>query len=330
MRSEYPNAHKHQQERTSYMLKIDKTDIPVYASLLSVVFLWGTSFAVSKIGLQELSPLNLAGLRFSIASLIFGLMLMAQKTGRLVERQDIIQLVIMGFMAITSYFYIQYTGLLYTTSINASLLLATSPIWTTVASVITRQEQVTAKAFGGILLAFAGISLVISRGKMFTLFASETIYGDMLLLLNALVWASFTLYGKKIMQKYPPFTTIAYINIFGTVMLLPIVLIPNRLNPVSIVEQLANVSQPTVFAAVYLAALCSAYAYYMWYRGIAQIGAVRTASFYYVSPLFALLAGIWLLNETVTVFVILGGLMVITGVYLTNKYKLTVERTHSN
>lgn len=311
-------------------MRINKTDLPVYASLFSVVFLWGTSFAVSKIGLQDLSPLNLAGIRFSIASLIFGAILLAQKTGRTVERQDIFPLVVMGFMAITSYFYIQYTGLLYTTSINASLLLATSPVWTTLAGMATRQERVTAKTFGGILLAFVGISLVISRGKMFSLFASATIGGDMLLLLNAVVWAGFTLYGKKIMQKYPPFTAIAYINIFGTVMLLPVILIPSRLNPVSLVGQLAGISLSTVLSAVYLAVLCSVYGYYMWYKGIARIGAVRTASFYYISPLFAFLAGTWLLDETVTALVVLGGLMVIAGVYLTNKYKIVLETGEPN
>jgi drug/metabolite transporter (DMT)-like permease len=104
------------------------------------------------------------------------------------------------------------------------------------------------------------------------------------------------------MSKYSPFTAVAYVNIFGALMLLPIILIPNRLNPTSAIEQLTNITLPTIAAVVYLAALCSVYAYYTWYCGIEKIGAIRTSSFYYISPLFALLAGIWLLNETVTVF----------------------------
>jgi len=294
--------------------------------LLSVVILWGCSFAVSKYGLQELSPLNLAGARFCLASVIFGVILLTQKPRRALERQDFLAMVVAGFMAITSYFYIQYTGLLYTTSINAALLLATSPIWTTIFGVALRQERITAKAFGGILLAFVGISLVISRGRTFSLFDLQTLRGDLMLLLNALVWAGFTLYGKKIMQKYPPFTAMAYIHIFGTIMLLPVILIPNGANPVTLLQQLPGVKISTIISIVFLAALCSVYGFGMWYRGITKIGAVRTAAFYYMSPMFALFAGVWLLNETFSLGVIAGGVMVVTGVYLTNRYKTTVVR----
>lgn len=296
----------------------------VYISLLSVVVLWGSSFAASKVGMQELSPLNLAGMRLSIASVLFGTILLLQQPRIKVDIRDVPALAVAGFMVITSYFYIQYTGLLYTTSINASLLLATSPIWTTLYCVASRQEKVTSKAMLGILTAFLGISLVISKGKWDTLFVSGNIVGDLLLLSNSMVWAGFTLYGKKIMLKYSPFTAIAYIYIFGTLMLLPVILIPNPINPISIFQQFSNVGPSTVIAILYLSVLCSAYGYVMWYRGVARIGAVRTASFQYLAPLSALLAGVWLLDEQLNFTVVVGGVMVVSGVYITNKYKTSV------
>lgn len=303
-------------------------NMPIYLSLICVTFLWGTSFAVSKIALHELSPLNLAGFRFLTAAIIFSSILAVKKSR--IYQEDIPQLIVMGFLSITSYFYIQYTGLLYTTSISASLLLATSPVWTTIIGILIGQEKVNHKAVGGILLAFLGVTVVISRGKLFSLFVSETILGDILLLLNAIVWAFFTLYGKKIMSKYSPFSAVAYVNIFGALMLLPIILIPNPLNPVSLIKQLSNITLPTIAAVIYLAALCSVYGYYTWYRGIETIGAIRTASFYYICPLFALLAGIWLLDETITLFVLLGGITVIIGVYLTNKCKINMTHSKNN
>ena len=133
-------------------------DMLMYLSLTSVSFLWGTSFALSKIALDELAPLNLAGLRFLAAAILFGIILMIKKA--VIHKEDIPEFMIMGFLSITSYFYIQYTGLLYTTSINASLLLATSPVWTTIASVLIGQEQVKYKSAIGILISFIGVSLV--------------------------------------------------------------------------------------------------------------------------------------------------------------------------
>jgi drug/metabolite transporter (DMT)-like permease len=85
----------------------------------------------------------------------------------------------------------------------------------------------------------------------------------------------------------------------------------------------------TIAAVLYLAGLCSVYGYYMWYKSITKIGPVRTASFQFCSPLFAFLAGIWLLNETVTPFVLIGGIIVLFGVYLTNKFKVTAITEHS-
>ena len=128
------------------------------------------------------------------------------------------------------------------------------------------------------------------------------------------------------MQKYPPFTAMAYIHIFGTIMLLPIILIPTSLNPISVITQIGDISLATVISIFYLAVLCSVYGFGMWYRGVAQIGAVRTSSFYFVSPLFAMFAGHWLLDESFSFMVVAGGLMVIAGVYFTNKFKISVQR----
>lgn len=303
-------------------------DMAIYLSLTCVVFLWGTSFAISKVALNELSPLNLAGLRFIIAAAIFGAILVVNQS--CLSKEDIPRFIVMGFLAITSYFYIQYTGLLYTTSINAALLLSTSPIWTTVAGIFIGQEKVSSKTISGIVLAFLGVTLVITKGELFSLFLSETILGDMLMLFNAIVWALLTLYGKTIMCKYSPFAAVAYMTIFGALMFLPIILIPNPLNPISAIEQLAGITLPTIAAILHLAVLCTVYAYYIWYKGITRIGAVRTASFQYLSPLFALLAGILLLSETVSPFMLLGSIMILLGVYLTNRPTAIITCTKSS
>lgn len=168
--------------------------------------------------------------------------------------------------------------------------------------------------------------MVITKGNPLTLFASSSLMGDMLLLLNAIVWSCYTLYGKKMMLKYSPFTLVAYIHILGTLMLLPLVLIPNRLNSVTLWEQIPHITLSAAGSILYLAALCSVYGYYIWYKGITEIGAVRTASFYYVSPLFALLAGIWLVNEPLTYFDLIGGIMVVSGIYMINKYKIMITK----
>ncbi|MDF2501530.1 MAG: protein of unknown function transrane [Anaerosporomusa subterranea] len=289
----------------------------LYVALTAVSLLWGTSFAAAQIGMRELAPLHLVTLRFLLASLVMALMLLSM-TDNKIERIDLPRFVILGFMAITSYFWIQYTALQYTTSIDAALIIATSPIATALLSAITGGERLGWRSVTGILAAFGGVVLVITKGSFNALFQSTNIIGELLLLCNALVWAGFTLYGKTVMKKYRPFVAIAYIHIIGTLMLLPAALIPGLFAAEPIWQALNRITLPTVGAALYLALLCSVYAYYIWYVGIEAIGAVRTAVFSYMNPLFAIIAGLLFMGETLSPFVLIGGIFVLGGVYWIN------------
>lgn len=176
----------------------------MYTALITVSFLWGTSFAAAKIGMYELEPLNLVIFRFLIASAVFGVVLLQTGTYRLLRRQDIPRFILLGFLAIASYFYIQYTGLRYTTTINAALIVATSPIWTVLFSTILGYDSITPLGIAGIAIAFTGVSAIITNGQWINLFNPSTITGDILLLVNAVVWAGFTVYGKTILKNIGP------------------------------------------------------------------------------------------------------------------------------
>ncbi|MDR3588971.1 MAG: DMT family transporter [Negativicutes bacterium] len=303
------------------------SSLPLYAALLSVSFLWGTSFAAAKIGMYELAPLNLVILRFVIAAAVFTAILLARRTDNTIERRDIPRFILLGFTAITSYFYIQYTGLQYTTTIHAALIIATSPLCAALGGVLLGWERVSLPGAVGILTAFGGVSVIITNGQFRGIFASQTLPGDLMLLVNAIVWAGFTIYGKSILKKYSPFVAMAYIHIFGTLMLLPFAFFASPITPVPLTVQVFAVSWPTVASAFYLALLCSIFAYYVWYIGVERIGAVRTAAFAYFNPLFAAVIGILLLHEPVTAFTLAGGVMIVGGVYLANKTTAVREET---
>lgn len=301
--------------------------LKIYAALLSVSFLWGTSFAAAKMGMVELEPLNLVIFRFVIATAIFAGILLVKGEDNTIERRDIPQFIILGFTAITSYFYIQYTGLQFTTTINAALIIATSPLCAALIGVLLGWERVSLAGAAGILTAFFGVSVIITNGQLTGIGQSQTLKGDLLILINAIVWAGFTVYGKTILKKYRPFVAMAYIHIFGTLMLLPFAFFASPFTPVPLTVQLAAISWPTVASALYLALLCSIFAYYVWYMGVEQLGAVRTAAFAYFNPLFAAITGILLLHEPLTIFTLAGGVMIIAGVYLTNKTAAVRQET---
>lgn len=291
----------------------------LYCALICVTFLWGTSFAAAKVGMRELGPLNLAMLRFVIAATVFGGILLTLKDNNTIERQDIPRFIVLGFLAITSYFYIQYTGLTYTTTINAALIIATSPICTALLGAFLGWEHFSLINGLGILTAFTGVGFIITNGHFSNLIQSDTLIGNLLLQINAIVWAGVTVYGKKLLVKYRPFVAMAYIHIFGTLMLLPFIFFPGPFAAVPLAREISAITWPTVASSLYLALLCSVFSYFVWYLGVEKLGAVRTASFSYFNPLFAVITGVLFLGETFTTFTAMGGAMIIAGVYITNK-----------
>lgn len=291
----------------------------LYAAMVGVAFLWGTSFAAAKVGMWELAPLNLAMLRFVIAASVFGGILLTMPGKKTIETRDIPQFFLLGFLAITSYFYFQYTGLTYTTTINAALIVATSPICTALFGTLLGWERLTLFNALGIAVAFSGVCLIITNGQIADLFHSDTLIGDLLLMLNAIVWAGVTVYGKKLLQKYRPFTAMAYIHIFGTLLLVPFIFFPGPFAPVPLTSQITTITWPTIASAIYLALLCSVYCYYTYYLAVEKLGAFRTASFTYLNPLFAVITAVLFLGESFTPYIAAGGTMIIAGVYITNR-----------
>lgn len=296
----------------------------IHLLLLTVTVFWGTSYVAAKIGMRELLPLNLAIVRFAIASLSFGLILFLKKGNNRIDRKDIPQFFMLGFLAITFFYYIHFTGLQYTTSTNAGLIMATTPVFAALFCILTKKENVSNRNILGICVAFIGVLLVISQGQISGLFHQRTFLGDSLIVLNALIWAWFTLKGKTVLEKYSPFIAMAYIHIFGTILLLPFAFFPTVFVEITLLQQLPTISCATLLASAYLAIFCSVYSYFIWYLGISKIGAVKTAIFNYFNPIMATVSGILFFDDKLTIYIIAGGVLVITGVYVTHKNNKTI------
>ncbi|HHW03276.1 MAG TPA: EamA family transporter [Thermoanaerobacterales bacterium] len=291
-----------------------------YLGLLAVAFFWGTSFSVSKIGLRQLSPIHLAILRFSLASVIFYIMLKIFYRNNSIEKKDLPLLWFLGILGVSSYFYIQYTGLELTTTVNTAIIIAISPIFTIIfSSLIFHQESLTLNKIAGAIMAFSGIFLIFAGSSGIKL-GRDTMAGDLLILSNSVAWALFTVLGKRLVEKYDPFVVMAHINIYGTITMLPLAFTP------AFASSMKATGLITWGAALYLASTCSVYGYFMWYRGVKVLGASRTAVFNYINPLFAVTIGILFLKEPGNIYTLLGGAAVLAGVYTASRSREKLSR----
>lgn len=301
----------------------------LYVLLTCVVILWGTSFAVTKIGIKSAGAIEFLCMRLFFSSCIFCLILIflpKQKTK--VDIKDVPYLIYLAFIGVGGYFIVQYSALKLTTSVNASLILATAPIFIVIYSIFAYKERLSVNKILGISLCFVGVIFIISKGQMNVISFSKTIKGDIIMLLNAIMLAGFSLGAKRILNKYDSFVAIAYIHILGFIIVLLFAIIPNKLVVHSMLKDFSYINSKNILAALYLGITCSVFGYAVWYKAIKEIGATRTSVFNYINPLVASLTSFILFDEGINVFTVVGGVCIISGVTLINtKFtkKITAE-----
>lgn len=265
--------------------------------------------------MAEIKPINLASLRFIIAGIIFvPLIYRSQKKLQLqIETSDWPKLLLLAFLGVTSYFWVQYTGLSLTTATNASLILATAPIFVAILASWQLGEKLSREKTAGIILAFIGVIGVVANGSLASLFDSKYLAGNLLMLFNAMCWATFTITSKKMTVKYSPLIVTGYITMLGGLMFVPI----GMLN--GVLDQVTTISGIGWLVIMFLAIFCSIGGYLGWQYALSKVEATKTAIFLYLQPLVTVLVAILLLGEKLTGLTVLGGALILSGVTMTMK-----------
>ncbi|HEY5626033.1 MAG TPA: DMT family transporter, partial [Dehalococcoidia bacterium] len=128
-----------------------------YAALAMLIFVWASNFSVVKYALRDFAPLAFNGLRFALASVLIWLIVKIGGRATAFDRRDWPALIGLGILGNTVYQILFVYGIDWTLAGNASLMLATTPIFTTLLSVAFRQERIGLSAWLGAILSFLGI-----------------------------------------------------------------------------------------------------------------------------------------------------------------------------
>ena len=293
--------------------------VGLFDALLLVVLIvfWGSSFVVVKFALWEgLTPFSIATFRFLVAGAQFLLALLVGKARNRnyslkVELKDISVIVFLGLTGITLFFVAQYTGIkLAGASIAAILVCLLSPILITSFSAMLFKERLSRRQIIGIGVAALGTLAVTVGGTLSLQFNTDFLVGSIVILATPVLWTAYSLTGKKIIEKYSPFLVVAYVNMLGGIMLVPFSLAEGSFT------QAFTMSMTGLLAILYLAVTCSFIGYYIWLRSIKAVGAAVTSSFLFAEPLVTVTFAVTLVEEQVTLPIIAGAFLILTGVYL--------------
>ena len=281
--------------------------------LLAMILIWGINFAVIKAALAEMTPLSFNSIRFLLASALTLLLL------RLIEgdvgfaRGDWWRLLGLGLIGNTCYQLLFINGIDRTTAGNSALLLATTPIFVSLIGAAFGVERVGKLARVGVFLSFAGIFMVIvGSGKELGL-AKETIEGDILVLISALVWSLCTVLSKPMLSRYSALKLTALAMVAGT----PFIVLFSI--PQLLAQDWAAVSWRGWLGLFFSGSMAIALAYIIWNSGLSKVGGTRTAVYSNLTPVIAAIFAWLTLGEAITAFMVVGAAMIFLSIYLTHK-----------
>jgi drug/metabolite transporter (DMT)-like permease len=285
----------------------------VYLKLLLTAFFWGGTFVAGRAIATDVGPLSIAFLRFALASILLLILTWrAEKRLPLPSRDQIIPLVLLGLIGVFAYNALFFNALRLIHAGRAAVIIALNPVFISLLAAYFFKDRLSLIKGIGILLSVTGAVIVISRGELGQLLGGGIGWGEILTLGCMASWVAYSLIGKAILKGMSPLVSVTYSSVIGTVaLLLPACAegMPGHVMEYSIADWL-SISYLGIFGTVL--------GFVWYYEGIKKIGPTRAGQFINFVPVSAIVLAFLILGEPISWSLMIGGLFVISGVYLTN------------
>ncbi|SFI35582.1 Permease of the drug/metabolite transporter (DMT) superfamily [Paenibacillus sp. UNC496MF] len=284
-------------------------DRSVLSKLWGVSLLWGGNYVASAYLLREFSPILLSFSRLVVMSLFLVAVALVNRSMRRPTKREWLLLLYAGITGtlINQLFY--FTGLQHSTAGNAALIVALSPIMTTMLARVFLKEVITGRKLTGSVLALAGvICIVLYGGKSLGISL-----GDIYLLLATLGMSVSLLFIRRLTTGMSSYEVTIYATVIGTILMSPAVGY----------ESLAGQAKWSHHAASWLllagvAVIGQGLAGFWWNKGIAVAGPSVSAMFMNIPPFVAIVVSHFVLGDPIRAAQIGGGVLILAGVALAN------------
>ncbi|MHA6484850.1 DMT family transporter [Paenibacillus sp. strain BS8-2] len=292
----------------------------VFLKLWAVSIMWGGNYVASAYMLREFSPIFLSFARLVVMSLFLISIAMINKSMRLPTKREWSLLLMAGITGtlINQLFY--FTGLQESTAGNAALIIALSPIATTLLSKIFLKESITGQKLTGAIVALIGVvCIVLYSGKDLGIS-----HGDIYLLIAMLGMSVSLLFIRKLTAAMSSYEITIYSTIIGTILMFPAVAVEAASGGIQASHQVL-----TWALLIGVAVIGQGLAGFWWNSGIAIAGASISAMFMNIPPFIAIIVSYFVLGDPITVAQLGGGALILAGVAITNMKRRVVQKPDS-
>lgn len=287
--------------------------IEITGHLLAVItiLIWGTTFISTKILLKSISPIEILFLRFIIGIIILSLVYPHKL--KIKDRKQELYFAAAGLCGVTLYYLLENIALTYTFASNVGVIISIAPFFTAIfAHLFLDGEKLKPQFFIGFVVALTGIFLISFNGYD-TLKLNPL--GDILAILAAIVWASYSVFTKKISEfHYNTVQTTRRIFLYGLIFMIPALFI-FRFNP-----NISTLIRPiNLFNILFLGLGASALCFVTWNSAVKILGAVKTSVYIYMVPMITVVTSTMVLQEKITGIAIFGIVLTLVGLFISEK-----------
>ena len=278
-----------------------------------VILCWSSNIIAGKEALRGFGALALAQLRVLGAASIFAICFLV--SGRLrrlhLSRRDWLFLLAMAALGIALNQLTFIGGMARTTVAHTGLIVALGPVMVLAIAVVIGLEPLTAGKLTGMLIAFAGVGILTTEkaGQG----SGGHWVGDLIMLASMVVFAIYTVLMKEVARDFDGLTLNTLTFGLGAIMMLPFC------THAVVKTQWALIDLKAWSGLAFLVLFGSVISYLLFAYVMTELAASRAAAFNYLQPVIASGLGIWVLSERLTSKVLMGGALILVGVYLTER-----------
>lgn len=287
--------------------------IPYLETLFAVV-VWGASFIAIKVALRTISPVTVVWMRFIIGVAVLAFVVSIRGQFSLPSRRDLLYFALLGFLGITWHQWLQSTGLQTSQASTTAWIMAITPVFMALLGWFLLKERIKRWQAAGILLAAAGVVLVVTKGDFSSLAIGQFgAPGDLLIIISAPNWALFSILSRSGLKAHPAARMMLYVMGFGLVFTSVLFFTGPGL------AELAQLDGEGWGAIVFLGIACTGLAYIAWYDALQALPASQAGVFLNLEPLVAVIVAAVVLDEALLWSGAIGGALILFGVWLVNR-----------
>lgn len=275
------------------------------AAAATAALLFGASVVAVRIAVRDVPPLTLAFLRFGQGTMLLaaGLALFRRDLFH-VARRDLPYLALLGVIFYTIFPVSFNAGLQYLPASQASLLLATTPLWTLLLARAVTRERLATRQIVGVIVSISGVAIVMTDRGL----GQVSVIGVLLLITTALSGAIYNVLAKRALAKYNGVTVTFYAMLAGSLLLMPS-LVGSHLN---------LLSRETLALVAFLGVFGGAVAFTLWTVALRRLSPTEVAVYINLNPIAASLLAAAMLGERLTPAFVVGFVAVAAGVLIVN------------